>query len=328
MPSTEIPNPVIYAVGDALGSWYYSHSKLNTLFGENGAPGDPPQGNCVEKCQRWLRKASDDPEFDALDLLGKVLVEFMGMELTGDPHWQGQYNRIQRVLGENNLVFRSEGRIVPKEPERRFRVALSFPGERRPFVESVAAELAQRLGQKRVLYDKFHKAEFARPDLDAYLPNLYRTEAELIAIFLCADYANKRWCRLEWRFVRQLICTSEAGRIMFLSFDNIGPIPEIGILSGDGYVPIGTRPPQEIAGLILQRLQLSDQEANPSDVQKAPRDTSSASPAVASSDALTMWQKKLAFLQTEEAKAVDAEQKFVIQQRIEEAKQKIRELGG
>jgi tetratricopeptide (TPR) repeat protein len=48
----------------------------------------------------------------------------------------------------------------------------------------------------------------------------------------------------------------------------------------------------------------------------------------APSPALAIWQKKLAFLQGEEAKASDADQKFSIQQRIEEAQEKIRELGG
>jgi tetratricopeptide (TPR) repeat protein len=47
-----------------------------------------------------------------------------------------------------------------------------------------------------------------------------------------------------------------------------------------------------------------------------------------SSPALAIWQKKLEFLQAEEAKAADADQKFSIQQRIEEAKAKIQELGG
>jgi hypothetical protein len=44
--------------------------------------------------------------------------------------------------------------------------------------------------------------------------------------------------------------------------------------------------------------------------------------------ALNIWQKKLAFLQAEEARAADADQKFSIQQRIEEAKAKVQELGG
>jgi len=138
--------------------------------------------------------------------------------------------------------------------QKRFRIALSFPGEHRGFVEEVAKHLAERVGQERVLYDKYHEAEFARPNLDVHLPNLYGAESELIAVFLCAEYAKKRWCKLEWRFIRQLICTTEEDRIMLLSFDEIGAIPELGILSGDGYVSIGQRPSNEIATLILQRL--------------------------------------------------------------------------
>ena len=58
----------------------------------------------------------------------------------------------------------------------------------------------------------------------------------------------------------------------------------------------------------------------------APSRISSAAPP--SPSALFIWQKKLAFLQAEEAKAADAEQKFSIQQRIEEARAKIQEFGG
>lgn len=53
----------------------------------------------------------------------------------------------------------------------------------------------------------------------------------------------------------------------------------------------------------------------------------STNPGALASNALRTWQKKLAFLQAEEAKTADAEQKFGIRQRIEEATEKIRELG-
>jgi len=62
---------------------------------------------------------------------------------------------------------------------RRFAIALSFPGERREFLSQVADELANKVGKSRVLYDKYHEAEFARPNLDVYLPNLYRPESDL-----------------------------------------------------------------------------------------------------------------------------------------------------
>ena len=119
--------------------------------------------------------------------------------------------------------------------------------------------MANNLGHTRILCDLYHEAEFARPNLDIHLPNLYRTESELIAVFLCAEYSEKRWCKLEWRYIRQLIDTDDEGRIMLLSFDDVGPIPEIGILSGDAYLYIGNRSADEIAELILQRLEHENQ---------------------------------------------------------------------
>jgi len=44
--------------------------------------------------------------------------------------------------------------------------------------------------------------------------------------------------------------------------------------------------------------------------------------------ALSLWKEKLAFLQEQEALAVDAEQRFVLKKRIEETACRIRELGG
>lgn len=146
---------------------------------------------------------------------------------------------------------------------RRFRVAISYPGERRGYVGEVADLLAAEFGRDAVLYDQYHEAEFARPDLDVYLPALYRDEADLIVVFLCSDYAEKRWCQLEWRHLRQLIATADQGRIMFVSFEEMGGIPELGILAGDGYLAVRDRPPAEIAAAILERLGRSSVVATP-----------------------------------------------------------------
>ena len=75
--------------------------------------------------------------------------------------------------------------------DRRFDIGLSFPGEHRPYVEEVATKLAAIFSKNRVLYDDWCAAEFARLDLDTYLPNLYRTQSELVAIFLCPQVASK-----------------------------------------------------------------------------------------------------------------------------------------
>lgn len=140
---------------------------------------------------------------------------------------------------------------TPSVSNRRFAVALSFPGERRDFVEGVASHLAGQVGRERVLYDKYHEAEFARINLDTHLQRLYHDESELIVVFLCSDYDKKEWCGLEWRAIRDLLKGPRKADVMLLRFDD-ATIP--GLYSIDGYIPIGDRPSAEISNLILQRL--------------------------------------------------------------------------
>lgn len=52
----------------------------------------------------------------------------------------------------------------------RFKVAFSFAGEKRDFVAQVAAILARKFGHERILFDKYHEAEFARRDLSTRRP--------------------------------------------------------------------------------------------------------------------------------------------------------------
>src|SRR5207247_1145557 len=105
----------------------------------------------------------------------------------------------------------------------------------------------------QVLYDKFHEAEFAQPNLDTHLQHLYHDESDLIVVFLCTEYSEKEWCGLEWRAIRDLIKKRQSSRIMLLRFDNA---PVEGIFSTDGYAPIDNRTPQEVVSLILRRVQL------------------------------------------------------------------------
>lgn len=50
---------------------------------------------------------------------------------------------------------------------KRFKVALSFTGERRDYISQVAELLAAELGKDKVFYDAWYKAELARPNLTA-----------------------------------------------------------------------------------------------------------------------------------------------------------------
>jgi hypothetical protein len=137
------------------------------------------------------------------------------------------------------------------QAKRRFRIALSFPGEHRSRVESIANMLAASLGREKILYDKWHAAESARPNLDTYLSKLYHDESDLITIFLCKEYDQKEWCGLEWRACRDLLKRKQDARLMFLRLDD-ADMP--GLYSIDGYLDIRTMSDAEVADAILQRL--------------------------------------------------------------------------
>lgn len=137
------------------------------------------------------------------------------------------------------------------DTQPRFRVAFSFPGEKRAYVEEAASLLARRFGEEAILYDRFHTAEFARPNLDTYLPELYHKHAGLIVLVLCAEYEKKEWCHLEWRAVRDLIKQRRDDDIMLFRADE-ADIP--GLYSIDGSAPIDAFSAAEAATLILQRL--------------------------------------------------------------------------
>jgi hypothetical protein len=116
MNEPRIPNPVAAVVGEVLGSYYYNHRRLNTLFMEKGAPGDPPDGNCSEKCVQWLKRASSGITVDALALLGGVLEEYMEVDTSGylsssDAQQKGR-QRVHDVLARHGLSYHNGGRIL------------------------------------------------------------------------------------------------------------------------------------------------------------------------------------------------------------------------
>ncbi|WP_337054710.1 abortive infection family protein [Pseudoxanthomonas sp. USHLN014] len=69
-------------MGDIIGSYYYHHKSIETLFYESGASGDPPEGNVYKKTELWLiREGKEDPS-KALSILGKVIEDFMDGDST------------------------------------------------------------------------------------------------------------------------------------------------------------------------------------------------------------------------------------------------------
>lgn len=116
MTEPRIPNPVAMVVGDVLGAHYYSHRLLNNLFIEKGAPGDPPIGNCAEKCQQWLKRASEDENVDALGVLGAVLEEFMevdrSLQYMNMDALEKARDRVKNILARYGLSYHLGGNII------------------------------------------------------------------------------------------------------------------------------------------------------------------------------------------------------------------------
>ena len=91
----------------------------------------------------------------------------------------------------------------PVDSPKRFRIAFSFAGEKRPFVAQVVAILAERFGRGPSSTTTI-TSEFARDDLVAHLTKLYRDCSDLIIVVFCRDY-DKPWCGLEWKTIRGLL---------------------------------------------------------------------------------------------------------------------------
>lgn len=148
MDRIEIPNSVIGAVAEVLGGYYYSHTRLNTLFMENSAPGEPPIGNCVTKCSNWLKRCNNDLSVNPLEVLGGVLQEFMDKEFpndsSGGTDWRKEQDRIRRVLAKNGLSYQQNGQILKSgfSPSIRTLAEILRAGE----LSSVDAEFQRALG--------------------------------------------------------------------------------------------------------------------------------------------------------------------------------------
>ncbi len=116
MKQAKVPTPVIAVVGEVIGNYYYSHNRLNTLFLESGAPGEPPEGNCVIKCQQWLKRCNSDPQVEAFSVLGKVLEDYMEVEIEGIGYdqkvWRNGRERVKRIIAKSGLSYHQRGQII------------------------------------------------------------------------------------------------------------------------------------------------------------------------------------------------------------------------
>ena len=107
--TSDVPRVVAMVVGEELGQWYFSHGMLNELFKEAEAPGEPPEGNCQSKCQKWLLRCNATKGVDALRVLGRVLEDFMTPELEVGRGWNASGGDREASRARITSVLESQG---------------------------------------------------------------------------------------------------------------------------------------------------------------------------------------------------------------------------
>ncbi len=171
-------------------------------------------------------------------------------------HWAVKDVSLPRELKTRGITLPEWTRDYSKAVDistHAFDVALSFPGEIRPTVERIAAELERRIGPRAYFYDNNFVSQLARPSLDVLLQDIYRNRSRLVVVFLSGDYQRKDWCGVEFRAIREIIMAREHNRIMFVKMDD-GAVD--GVFRTDGYIDGRRYTPAEIAGFIEERLRV------------------------------------------------------------------------
>jgi len=160
---------------------------------------------------------------------------------------------IEHLVSEKTI---SRGkRTISNIEDIKFKVSVSFPGEKRVFVSEVVDVVKNELGEHSVFYDVDYQSQLARPNLDVLLQTIYRDNTDLIVVFLCEEYNEKEWCGIEWRAIRDIIKSRSDEKVMFMRFDNADIT---GLFSIDGYVSLKDSSPAVASKYILERIRANE----------------------------------------------------------------------
>jgi len=152
-------------------------------------------------------------------------------------------NEVERI---NRAIFLSHKREISTD----YDVALSFAGEDREYVEAVSKALSS--AGVSVFYDKLEEANLWGRNLYDYLSEVYLKRARYTVMFISHWYAEKRWTNFEWESAQARALMESKEYVLHVRFDDI-EIP--GMPPTIAYVSANERSPEELAGLILQKLE-------------------------------------------------------------------------
>jgi hypothetical protein len=93
-----------------------THASLDDLFAYAGAPGDPPEGSKYYKALAWLRRVNSDREVDPLQVLGKIIENYLDSPLdsrsVSDKPKIVWREKLTTLLAEHNLQYMRGGRLA------------------------------------------------------------------------------------------------------------------------------------------------------------------------------------------------------------------------
>lgn len=131
-----------------------------------------------------------------------------------------------------------------------YRVALSFAGEDRDYVEAVAVEL-RNLGIQDYFLDSEHEAELWGQNLVEYLQRVYLTDSEYVVVFISSHYASKQWTRHELRSAMARALQEKREYVLPVKFDDT---QLEGVLNTVAYIDARAKDPGELASLIAAKV--------------------------------------------------------------------------
>lgn len=110
-----IPAPVLSVCAE-IAAQRETHATLDSLFTYAGASGDPPGGSKQAKALEWLRITNKDVTLQPLDVIGRLIENYMEAPINHDNSWGEQLSkdreRITDVLSRCELQYVRGGKIV------------------------------------------------------------------------------------------------------------------------------------------------------------------------------------------------------------------------
>lgn len=133
--------------------------------------------------------------------------------------------------------------------DRKFKVALSFAGEQRDYVEKVAHHLAER--SISLFYDGFEKVPLWGQNGVEEFHKAFAQQSAYVVMFISKDYVNKAWPRHERRSALSRMIQERDEYILPVRFDDT-EVP--GLPEGIIYFDANRYTPAELSVRIAQKL--------------------------------------------------------------------------